>query len=423
VVLSRQQGVRVVLWGLVTGLLGLGTYVYLPLRAARLPAMDFGHPVSPGAMAWVVSAQVYAKKIGSSAIQPLGERFADLAVILVENLGAAALIAMLIGSYLLLRRKQTWSLAALWIITAWVNLGGRAWLNPVRSNPDVLGYMMPGFVAVVALAVSGLAVVVLELSAHLPTRSKQLETGLSVLCLAAGLWALSQGYGPASLAQFHAPDLFDEVRYRALPEKSRVVLTTPQTVFRHFGADAVEHLRPDVAMVPLPFLDYGAAGEQLARKRPELAPVIRGFLSDHKLDRSALAKLAEQHRVLVELDTTTTLPLYPWLTPSGLYYELARERPSDEQCAKAAVRREALLSWLYEAMGDQAKEVETKRQLLWIHYTDTLFFAQRGLRAEALQAATRGLALEPRARELRALSQALLVGRGPLNIEPFLVVQ
>ena len=419
--LTRRQGVRVLLWGTLTGLLGLSAYVYLPLRAARLPPMDFGHPVTPGALAWVVSARVYAKKLGTEAVQPLGERFADLAVILVENLRIPALLAMIVGSYLLLRRRRTWPLAALWLSTAIVNLAGRAWLNPVRANPDVLGYMMPGFVAVVVLAASGLALIALQLSKRVPAGTKYFERGLVFACLSAGVWALVQGYAPASLAHFHAPDVFDEVRYRALPEQSRVVLTTPQTVFRHFGAEAVEHVRPDLAMVPVPFLDYGDAGEQLARKRPELAGVIRGFLRDQTLDHVALDKLGQGHRVLLELDTSLTLPLYPWLTPSGLYYELSREQPSDQQCAEAAVRREALLDWLYDAIGDDAHELETKRQLLWIHYTDTLFYAQRGLRSEARRAAARGLDLEPRARELAAVAKALREGEGPLDIRPFLV--
>ncbi len=421
VVLVRQQGARVVLVGLATGLLGLGTYVYLPLRAAHLPPMDLGHPVTPGALAWVVSARVYAKNIGTEAVQPLAERFADLTVILVENLRLPALLAMVLGSYLLLRRRRTWPLATLWLTTAFVNLAGRAWLNPVRANPDVLGYMMPGFVAVAALAVCGLALIGAQLSAHRPGSRTRVEATVSALCVLAGGWALGFGYQPASLAEFRAPDLFDEIRYRALPEGTRLVLTTPQSVFRHFGAQAVERVRPDVTMVPVPFLDYGEAGEQLARKHPEVAPLIRAYLRNQELDRGALAELSRRHRVLLELDTTLTLPLYDKLLPSGLFYELSPLAPSDADCARAATRREALFDWLYGALGEDARELETRRQLLWIHYTDALFYARRGLRDEARQAAKRGLDLEPQARELKLLAKALESGQGPLDITPFLV--
>jgi hypothetical protein len=429
ITLSRAHGLRVTCWGLATGVLGLCLYVYLPLRAARLPPMDFGHPVTPTALSWVVTAQVYAKNIGTQAIQPLGERFADLAVILVENLGVPVLLAMLVGVYLLFRRSSTRQLATLWTITALVNLAGRAWLNPVRANPDVLGYMMPGFVGVVGLALSGL---VLLLAALLGARFQaglaatsllrtRAERALCALCLGAGSWALASGFRPANLAAFQAPDVFDEIRYRALPERSRLVLTTPQTVFRHFGAVAVEHLRPDVQMVPLPFLDYGAAGVQLARKQPELSGVIDGYLKHHGLDVGALDRLSREHRVLLELDSSMTLPLYSRLLPSGLYYTYAAQPPSTQDIARAAAERESLLTWLYAAIGSDAQEVETKRQLLWIHYTDALYYASWGMREQAMQATARGLKLESQARELAALDDALRDGTGPLDVRPFLV--
>jgi hypothetical protein len=275
--------------------------------------------------------------------------------------------------------------------------------------------------AVVALALAGVALVTVQLAQRFPARAPALRVLVSALCLSAGVHALWRGFPAANLAQFHAPDLFDEIRYRALPERSRVVLTTPQSVFRHYGAQAVERLRPDVAMVPLPFLDYGAAGEQLARKHPELAPLIRGYLATQALSHPALARLREQRRVLIELDSSFTLPLYPWLLPNGLYYELQSDPPNAAACAEAALRREALLDWLYEALADDAHELETRRQLLWIHYTDALYYAQRGLRDQALRASQRGLALEPQARELVALAKALRDGIGAVDIRPFLV--
>lgn len=419
---ARGRSARPLLWGLATGLLGLCTYAYLPLRAMRLPPMDFGHPVTPSTLYWVVSAQVYAKKIGAEAIQPLGERFFDLSVILVENLRVPTLLAMLLGSYLLVRARRTWPLAVLWLSTAVVSLAGRAYLNPVRANPDVLGYMMPGFAAAAALALCGLGCICTQLGAQWPKFQRPLERGLTVACLSAGVWALAQGYAPASLARFHAPDLFDEVRYRALPERSVVVLLTPQTVFRHFGAEAVEHLRPDVLMVPVPFLDYGAAGEVLAQKQPILAELIRSFSATQRLSHTALETLRQTKRpVLIEPDASFTHELFPYLLPNGLYYELHAEPPGLEECARAAAAREALFRFLYSAIGDEIFELETRRQLLWIHYNDALYFAHRGMLAAARTAIARGLHLEPETRELSRLEEVLDRTRGPVDVRPFLL--
>jgi hypothetical protein len=415
VMLTRAQGLRPLLLGTTTGLLGLSAYVYLPLRARHLPPMDLGHPVSAEALAWVVSARVYAKKVGTAARQPLDERFADLSVILVENLWVPTLLLMALGSYVLLRQRRTWALAFLWLVTAVVSLAGRAFLNEVRANPDVLGYMMPGFAAAVALAATGLGALTVRL------KFRAAGPLAAALALGVGALALALGAPKASLAQFNAPDVFDEIRYRALPDKACVVLVAPQTAFRHFGVDAAERLRPDVAMLPVPFLDYGESGKQLARKRPELAPVIKDFLSRQQLSRSALTALIPKRRVLVELDTSVTLPFVRFLLPSGLYYELLPQPPSRQAIVQAAQIREATYDFLYRAIGADARELETKRQLLWLHYTDTVYFAQHGLRKEARRAAARGLRLEPQARELAALDRALSKGQGPLDVRPFLV--
>ncbi len=422
ITLTRAHGTRPLLWGALTGLLGLSTYAYLPLRAAHLPPMDLGHPLTPNAMYWVVSAQVYAKKIGTEAIQPLGERLFDLCVILVENIGIPLLLALPLGAYLLLRAPKTRALAALWLITGFVSLVGRAYLNPVRSNPDVLGYMLPGFVSVVALALCGLVCVVVQLAEHFPVHKQRFERALCLVCVGGGIWALSQGFAPASLASFRAPDAFDEVRYRRLPERSVVVLLTPQTVFRHYGLDAVEATRPDVRMLPMPFLDYGKTGEVLAQKYPELRRVIDRFTASQHLDHGALQELRASRPVLIEPDAQFTYPLFPWLIPNGLYFELRAEPPSRAECARAAQEREALFDALYAAIGEDVRELETRRHLLWIHYNDALYFAQRGMLSEARRAIARGLAVEPLTRELRALEAALPTsGNAPFDVRPFIL--
>jgi hypothetical protein len=378
--------------------------------------MNLGHPTTLDSLAWVVSARVYAKRIGSEAVQPLGERFADLAVILVDNLGWPTLTLMLLGAYTLARRPETWELGFVWIVTASVSLLGRAWLNPVRANPDVLGYMLPGFAAVIALAACGFTAL-----AQSWKRLPRSTTALSCLAVAAGAVSLGLGYTHGSLARFEAPDRFDEVRIRRLPRDACVVLVAPQSVFRHFGADAVEQLRPDVLMVALPFLDYGDSGEQLARKHEELSDLVHGYLREQALLASALDGLSMRRRVFLELDTARTLPLISRLLPNGLYYEWLPEPPPHEVRVQAAARREALYTRLYAELGSAAREQETLRQLLWLHYTDALYYAAHGMRAQAATAVQRGLTLAPHTPELLALSRALLQGEGALDIRPFLV--
>ncbi|HEX5660254.1 MAG TPA: DUF2723 domain-containing protein [Polyangiales bacterium] len=382
----RQHGWRALALCTALGASGLVTYAYLPLRALAEPPMDLGDPRTWQDFWWVISAQVYARKIGGGALQPLGERFADLAVILYEQLGLLVL-ASLLGGYVLLRQRRSWPLAYLWWTAALISLCGRAWLNEVRANPDVLGYMIPGFVALVALAARGVAVF---------GRARWTAV-LPVLALAT-FWL----HRDASLHAFAATDAFDELRRRRLPAASVLILTTPETVFRHWEGEAVEQLRADVTMLPLPFLGYGGSDRVWLRRDPSLRAVVEAYARTGALAPDALRALARERPVFVELDSSTTLSLYPHVSPAGLLYRVDGRHP-----ALATV---------------DARDAESAKQLLWAHYVRTLFFAARGDRARALDAAQHGLGYAPRARELRALTEALSRG-APLDLRSFLVGQ
>jgi Protein of unknown function (DUF2723) len=391
--------------GFAFGALGLVCYLYLPLRALSEPPMDLGHPVSWRDFWWVISAQVYARKIGSGAMQPLSERFADLLIILYEQFNPLVLGWALVGGYALLRQRRLWPLAALWWPAALFSLCGRAWLNEVRSNPDVLGYMMPGFAALVGLSAAGWSVIAAGVSARWRNTVSYLFGGaLAMLALAQFTMQCER----ASLASFHDTDAFDDLRRRAMPTRSLIILTTPETVFRHWEGEAVEQLRGDITMVPLPFLGYGGSDAVLLRRHPELATLLSDFARDGALSSAALRELARARPVFVELDSSTTLPLYAELTPDALLYRFASPSPA---LNAARVGLEERVS----------RDPETVKALLWPRYVDSLYYAARGERARALRAVTLARKLAPQARELVALQRALEQRQqGPLDLGPFL---
>lgn len=405
--LTRALGARVIGSAALAGALGLLSYVYLPLRAAREPLMDLGHPTTWSDFWWVVSARVYARNIGSEALQPLGERFADLLVLLIENFTLATLLFALLGSYALVRKGEL-RLAYLWLSTAFVSLCGRAYLNPVRANPDVLGYMMPGFAALVALAAAGLA----ALLSALPARMRR---ALPVIATASVLLALLQfprERARASLRTFTATDPFDDLRRRELPTRALLVLTTPESVFRHWEGEASEALRGDVTLVPVPFLGYGSMHEALLRKHPELRALVADYLARGALSAEQLAALARTRPVLVELDTRAALSAYDASAPEGLLYRVGAGSSASREKAHARLRTR---------LADQLREPETRKQLLWNEYVAALYFAHHGELTRARSAVASGLALSPHTRELVLLARALSQRKdGALDIRPFL---
>lgn len=416
--LLRAHGARVLLGSLVAGALGLVCYLYLPLRAATLPPMDLGHPVRWADFAWVVRAQVYARHIGTGALQPLDERFADLVILLIENFTPFVLPLALLGAYALLRTRATWPLSYLWLSTALISLCGRAFLNPVRDNPDVLGYMMPGFAALLALAAVGVAA---------PFTAAREGASRAVLLSACGLLALL-GLGQfvreadrASLRSFHASDDFDDLRRRALPTRALVVWTTPDAAFRHWEGEAVEQLRADVTMLPLPFLGYGSTEQVILARAPTLAPLLESYARDGRLSVARLQELARERPVYVELDTAAALPLLPFVVPDGLLYRVLPQKPSARDLQDASVARRRTDLQLHTRVDRDAREPETRRQLLWTHYIEALYFAWHGALPQAREATSAGLALAPQTRELLLLDEALRSATGALELTPYLV--
>lgn len=399
----RMHGARALWLGIVAGALGLPVYLYLPLRAATEPPMDLGHPVEAGDLAWVVSARVYARNLGSDAIEPLGTRFADLAVILVENFTPLPVLLALLGAYVLVRNRATWPLASLWIGTALVSLCGRAWLNPVRANPDVLGYMLPGFAALVALAASGVG----ALLASLRT-SARTTRALSLTCVLLGLGQLVREAPHASLRAFAATAAFASHETEPLPPRALVIATSPELAFRFWESAAVEQARRDLTLFPAPFLGYGGLARVFSAHHPELASMVERYLATGVLDAAQVDALARTRPVFVELDTVVTRALFAHSLPDGLLYRYQTQAPDARALGRAAAARRGLAHTLQQRLaGSDVHDPETRKHLVWSGYIEALYFASQGALPAARESTSRALALSPRTRELVALRRAL----------------
>lgn len=402
---------------------GLSTYLYLPLRAATDPPANLGDPTNVPRFLWVLSARVYQQNKGLEAPQPLFERLADVVVILVDTFPFVVLVLAAAGLYALVRTAGARRVGYVWGALLLFTVSGPAWLMSVRDNPDVLGYMMVGLGAVGALAVAFVAAVLARIERRADGAPKRLATALAFGVAALGLASLRASVADASLASFHATDDFDEERVRRLPPNAVVVAHQPQTVFRHWAAAASEGARPDVTLVPMPFLNYPGVVEALAARDPDVAELLRGYLLHGELRQPDLQSLAARRPLLVEMDTRVPRELYETLIPAGLYFEVVDAGATDTDVLEAAQPHQAVIARLYTNLGDPMElEAETRNQLVWIHYMDALYFAAVGAREPARLALDRALAISPRSRELRGLAAALEEeGEGSIDVSPFVV--
>jgi hypothetical protein len=415
----RSRRLRTLSVAFALGALGLGTYLYLPLRAAANPPANLGNPVNLERFLWVVSAQVYAHDMGTDEPQPLLERGLDVLVLLFENFRALPMLLALIGLYVLARHAGTRRHALLCALVFFVDAGARAWLGPVRSNPDILGYLAPSFLATGTLAAGCLAAVAWLVVQHRPASTARL-VGFATLVPLSALALIPRSQARASLRDFEASDAFDEVRMRDLPARAVVVASMAQTVFRSWEAAAVEQARPDVLTVPLPFLRYPGTSDALLRRHPELTGIVHSYLSSHDhLQAEALSQLSRSRPVFVELDARIAPDIYPLLRPHGLLTQVSSA--ADERVSHDRLQGELANTYaeLYRLLGPDLRETETARQLLWIHYMNAVHLAALGARELAQREVARALALHPRDARAGQLARALKAP-GPFQVERFL---
>ncbi len=407
---------------IVAPVMGLATYVYLPIRAGQEPALNLGDPSTIPRLFWVVSAQAFQKNTGVGAPLPFGDRVLDVVVGLFETLGPLALCLGVLGLYSTLRMQRTRRFGALWAIALFICCAARAWLGFVRGNPDALGYLAVAYMALSALGACALAIAfdfIVEARPHLakPTRV------MAYACAALMLLRLVSNAEAQSAASFAATDAFDEMTRRTLPSRAIVLAHNPSTIFRHAGAEAEEHLRPDVTLVPVPLLDYPGMVDALLARAPELKALLRGYLLEGSFARAELQSLAARRPLLIELDPRVSPALFDTLVPEVGFYRVLPDglTTGDERSGAAQQRKTYAL--LYKRLGEGRHEPQTNGLLLYRHYNDTLYYAHLGDRDAAREMLTLALACQPLSKELSGLKEALADTsiKGPLDIGPFLL--
>jgi len=417
----RMWGWRPFAWS--TGFVGVGllTYLYLPLRALREPFLNLGDPSSPGRFLWVVTAEAFQKSVSPDAVAPFGARLADVLIVTGEHLHPAILVVALLGAYFMLRVKSSRKYGLFWLTLWLVYALGRAAIGFVHGNPDAIAYFMMSYASLAVFTVFAVGVLLSALAETVPGKPKLAPALGAILALAASFQFLRSSEA-STLAGFVDTDVFDDGLRRSLPPRSIVLVHNPQTIFRYWGGEAEELNRPDVTMIPLPLLTYPRLVNRFVKNEPELKPLLRSYVLDGRLSVAELQSLATLRPVYIEMDVRVTQDMMDLLVPEQLYHRVLAADMTDTDEAKAMHAHVALWGDLYQRIGRPIEE-QTRTQLLWRHYADSLYFAAVGDTNAAKRTVAAGLALNPHAQELlmmrTALSEATPGER--IDIAPFTI--
>ena len=417
----RTWGWRPLAWSAGFLSAGLVTYLYLPLRALREPFLNLGNPSTLSRFVWVVTAEAFQKSLSPDAVAPFGERFSDVLLATGEDLHVVTLVTALLGAYFMLRVRASRKFGLFWL-TVWAAYAlGRAVLGFVSGNPDALAYLMLSYAALAIFAVFAIGVLLSALAEAVPNRPRLAPMLGAILALMAS-FQFVRSSGASSLADFVDTDVFDDGLRRALPPRSIVLVHNPQTIFRFWGGEAEENNRPDVTMIPLPLLTYPSLVDRFVRDEPELTPLLRSYVLDGTLSVPELQSLAALRPVYVEMDVRVTQDMMDLLVPEQLYHRVLTANTTDTDEARAMHRHATLWGDLYQRIGRPIED-HTRTQLIWRHYTDSLYFAAVGDTNAALRTVAAGLALNPHARELQMMQEALKAATPgePIDVTPFTI--
>ena len=417
----RTFGWRPFGWSAAFVAAGLVTYVFLPLRASAEPFLNLGDPSSPERFWWVVTAKAFQKNLGPDAVAPFGDRFADVMLVTGEDLHVATLMAGLLGAYFMLRIKSARKYGLFWLTLWLVYALGRASLGFVSGNPDASAYFMISYASISVFAGFATGVLLSALAEAVPSRPK-LGPAIGVALALLATLQVARSAGAASLATFVDTDVFDDGLRRNLPARSVVLVHNPQTIFRYWGGEAEEGSRPDVTMVPLPLLTYPKLVDRFVTNEPELKPLLRSYVLDGRLSASELQSLAALRPVFIEMDVRVDPELMDLIVPEQLYYRVLTADTTDVDETSAMQAHTEQWADIY-ARIPRPVEPHTKTQLLWRHYADSLYFAGVGDTHAALRTVAAGLALNPHARELQLLREALKKATPgePVDVTPFTI--
>ncbi len=411
----------------VLGAVGLGPYVLLPMRGRAVASLIRVRTL--GDFVWTVSAQAFQKNTGGNVPGSFGTHILDVLDWIGSSVSPIGIMAAMAGAWIAVRRGASRPVLAC-VLLAVVGSFARAWLGFVRDNPDAAGYLGPAIVSVAILGVGftvGAARIV-RLSPAPPEGPTPTSRTL-LYALLVGLPALAPGYvltqsvWATAVDRSHGPEAMADATLAPLPVRTAVLAYNPDTVFRLRYATLVEGERPDVTVVPVPFLPYPGTTNAVLGRDDSLLPLIRDFLS-HGAPRIAdLADLAAARPVSVELDPHNLLLLVPWVLPHGVLAAVQPEPTTLSMVRATTAAHFAAIDALTATLrAEPSARGPSDTYLLWCAYNDAMFLAARGARAEARLALHRGLAIAPQATELIGLAAALATdAQGPLDVRPYLV--
>lgn len=253
------QRLRLTLPGLAGLGFGLLIYLYLPLRAATHPAITWGNPATWDGFWWVVSAHLYHPLAFGLAPEYLPGRVAAWATLLVQQFGWSGVV---LGFVALVYTVQ----ARAWmVITALLAVLYSAFAI-TYDTADSAAYLLPVYLIFATWLGSGLAMLLNASARWQP----HLTLAILVLLFPALAWHLPAAAQYADASRDTRALNYMHSVLSAAPPGAIILTTSDRDTFALWYAQYALHLRPDLATIAEPLLDFAWYREHLYTIYPAL---------------------------------------------------------------------------------------------------------------------------------------------------------
>ncbi len=259
-----------------------------------------------------------------------------------EQLGVVGSLIGIAGLAFGLARPLARQATAFWCALALLGAIGpfAAWAGSERAASSVVLLSSIGVVA-------GLCSCLQAVTRALWFERLPLGRPASILCAAFALTLLlHQLDRPLPLALgANGAELWSDEALGKLPPQSLVLVQTRTLALRLLAARVLHDDRPDVLIVPMPFLASGHFAEALQAQEPAISPLLRQLAANGFSDEYSLCRLADERPSFVELDGHWDRRLREHLRPAALWLSFSAhplgsaDRRSGVKLSRAALRR------------------------------------------------------------------------------------
>jgi hypothetical protein len=253
-------------------LLGLSVYLYLPLRAAQHPPINWGDPHTWPGFTWLVSARLYRQFVFALPWNYVPARLSAWSALLVQQFGWWGLFLSLIGLWSWWNENLTFSgFSVIFVATNSISAIG-------YNTTDSYVYLIPSFLTIALWLGKGIHSALVALREFLPFDNAQHRSGIlrtwvnliPYALLLLPLYSLVDNYKTLDLSLDRTAFDYGTEALSALPANTIILTDTDPHTFALWYFHYAEGVRPDVAVLNTTLLHYDWYREGTRRLYPHL---------------------------------------------------------------------------------------------------------------------------------------------------------